>query len=71
MLVGSFGYGRSLAEQLQQSMDANACITWDSGASEEVKLIGRLGTHYFYLDGAGLVNVRAEQYVKRIKYVQA
>ncbi|MFZ2990415.1 hypothetical protein [Ideonella sp.] len=52
-------------------MDANACITWDSGASEEVKLIGRLGTHYFYLDGAGLVNVRAEQYVKRIKYVQA
>jgi hypothetical protein len=71
MLIGSFGYGRSLAEQLQKSTGFNARITWDTGALEEVKLIGRLGSHYFYLDNSKLVNLRAEQYVKRIQYLKA
>lgn len=71
MLVGSFGYGRSRAEELQQTILPNARVTWDSGADEEIKMIGRLGGHYFYLDGAGQVNVRGEQYLKRIQYIRA
>ncbi len=67
LLFGSFGYGRTQAERLIQRSEPNVQLNIDS-RNEVGKLIGKLGTYYFFLSSAGKVNVLPEQSIKRIEY---
>lgn len=69
LLVGSFGYGRSQAERLVHTKEPNVALYLDAG-TETGKLIGRLGTHYFFLNSANRVTVLPEQVLKRIEYTK-
>jgi hypothetical protein len=68
-LVGSYGYGRMSAERLIQSGKPNAVLTIES-STDPVRLVGKLGTYYFFLDQADRLNVAPEQSVKRITYMR-
>ena len=67
LLLESFGYGRTQAERLIQKAEPNVQLTLESG-TETGKLIGKLGSYYFFLNASSKVNVLPEQSIKRIEY---
>ncbi|KAF5052763.1 hypothetical protein DSECCO2_405480 [anaerobic digester metagenome] len=68
ILIGSFGYGRSEAEDLLIKKDSTAEITFSTNSKIKAKIIGKLGNHYFYLDDENFVNETKESNITYIKH---
>lgn len=67
LLIGSFGYGRAQAERLVRIKEPNITLSLDTGI-EAGKLIGKLGTHYFFINSANHLTVLPERVMRRIEY---
>jgi hypothetical protein len=68
LLTGSFGYGRTKAEQVKVDTPLNVSILSEIGNAEG-KMLGKLGSYYFYLDRYNKVQIMPERLIKRIQYL--
>lgn len=64
----SFGYGRGQAITVVLAKEPNAVVFLES-AKENVKLLGKLGAYYFYLNSDNQIVSVPEQAIKRIEYI--
>lgn len=69
IMVETFGFGRASAERLLRAAEPNAKVTVDSG-TETGKLLGKLGSYYFFLNASNAVIQLPEKVIQRIEYIK-
>lgn len=67
LVVGSFGYGRTKAQDLAQNKIPNVQATVD-GSLVKTRLIGKISGYYFFLGMDGRVSQHPESTIKLIVY---
>lgn len=67
LVIGSFGYGRSKAQELAETSVHNIQVVIDEKC-EKTRFLGKISSYYFFLDLDGKVRQHPESAIKKITY---